>query len=133
VYSLNASSGCIHWFFQAAAGVRSAITIARAGSRDLAFFGDQTGNAYALDAATGAVIWKTRVDAMPITRVSGSPAFYNGRLYVPVASGEEGAGSVPTYECCKFRGSVVALDAATGRQLWKTYTIAEEPKPTTKN
>jgi polyvinyl alcohol dehydrogenase (cytochrome) len=28
---------------------------------------------------------------------------------------------------------VVALDAATGRQLWKTYTIAEEPKPKGKN
>ena len=31
----------------------------------------------------------------------------------------------PNYECCKFRGSVVALDAATGKQIWKAYTIAE--------
>src|SRR5438067_284393 len=29
VYSLSASNGCIHWFYQAAAGVRSALTIAR--------------------------------------------------------------------------------------------------------
>jgi outer membrane protein assembly factor BamB len=29
------------------------------------------------------------------------------------------------FECCKFRGSLVALDAATGKQIWKTYTIAE--------
>ena len=35
-------------------------------------------------------------------------------------------GAVPTYECCKFRGSIVALDAATGKQVWKTYTIAEQ-------
>jgi polyvinyl alcohol dehydrogenase (cytochrome) len=52
---------------------------------------------------------------------------------VPVASGEEGSGAVPAYECCKFRGSVVALDAATGKQIWKTYTIPEDPAPTTKN
>ncbi len=26
------------------------------------------------------------------------------------------------YECCRFRGSLVALDGATGRQIWKTYT-----------
>ena len=39
---------------------------------------------------------------------------------------------MPTYECCKFRGSVVALDAATGKQVWKTYMI-DEPKPTKKN
>ena len=40
---------------------------------------------------------------------------------------------MPTYECCKFRGSIVALDAATGKQVWKTYTIAETPQPTKKN
>src|SRR5215510_12621975 len=68
VYSLSAASGCIHWFYQAAAGVRSAITVTRVGNRDLAFFGDQTGNAYALDASNGAVTWKARVDEMPITR-----------------------------------------------------------------
>jgi polyvinyl alcohol dehydrogenase (cytochrome) len=56
-----------------------------------------------------------------------------GRLYVPVASGEEGAGAAPSYECCRFRGSIVALDAATGRQVWKTYMIPEEPRPTKKN
>ena len=29
VYSLNASTGCIHWFFQAAEGVRSAVSVGR--------------------------------------------------------------------------------------------------------
>ena len=39
---------------------------------------------------------------------------------------------MPTYECCKFRGSLVALDAATGERVWKTYVV-DEPKPTKKN
>ena len=137
VYSLNAATGCVHWYFDAGAGVRAAISIGQiktaTGLRYAAFFGDQQGNAYALDAATGVQIWKTHVDDFPVARISGSPTLYNGRLYIPVASGEEATGAVPTYECCKFRGSIVALDAATGKQVWKTYTITETPQPTKKN
>jgi polyvinyl alcohol dehydrogenase (cytochrome) len=54
-------------------------------------------------------------------------------LYVPVSSREEAAGGSLNYECCTFRGSIVALDAATGRQLWKTFAIPDPPKPATKN
>src|SRR5215471_2151030 len=130
VYSLNAQSGCIHWYFEAGAGVRTAITIARidtpGGPRNAALFGDLTANVYALDAATGALIWKTKVDNFPLARVTGSPVFVGGRLFVGVASGEE-IGAVPSdYECCRFRGSMVALNAATGDQVWRTYTITEE-------
>jgi polyvinyl alcohol dehydrogenase (cytochrome) len=132
VYSLDASTGCVHWFFDAGAGVRSALSIAAVGTRTVAFFGDMAANAYALDAATGQLLWRTKIDDFPLARVSGSPTVADGRVYLPVASGEEGAAAVPTYECCRFRGSVVALDAATGRQLWKTYMV-EEPRPTAKN
>jgi polyvinyl alcohol dehydrogenase (cytochrome) len=136
VYSLSAASGCVYWFFDAGASVRSAISIAQIGtgsrSRFTVFFGDQAGNAYAVDAATGQLLWKTKVDDYPVARITGSPVFYNGRLYVPVASGEEVAATAPGYECCRFRGSVVALDAATGKQVWKTYTV-DPAKPTGKN
>ena len=46
---------------------------------------------------------------------------------------EEGTAVIPTYECCTFRGSLVALDAATGRQIWKTFTISETARQTTRN
>jgi len=137
IYSLSADTGCVHWFYPASAAVRTGITIARiqpgAGAATYAaFFGDQSGNAYALNAATGVLLWKTKVDDYPIARVTGSPVFYNGRLYVPVASGEELAATAPDYQCCRFRGSMVALDAATGKQIWKTYTI-DSAKPTKKS
>ena len=45
-----------------------------------------------------------------------------------MASLEELAGGNPAYECCTFRGSMVAYDAETGKQIWKTYTIPEAPK-----
>jgi polyvinyl alcohol dehydrogenase (cytochrome) len=132
VYSLSAATGCVHWFFDAGQGVRSAISVGRVGNRDIAVFGDSQANLYALDAATGRQLWKTDVDDFPVGRISGSPTLYNGRIYVGIASGEEASGANPAYECCKFRGSVVAVDAATGKMLWKTYTI-EEPKQTKKN
>ena len=136
VYSLNALTGCIHWYYDAGSGVRSAVSIGRvqtaAGPRVLAFFGDGAAFTHAVDAATGEPVWKVKVDDFPTARISSSPTFYNGRLYVGVASGEEASGAVPTYECCKFRGNLVSLDAATGQRVWKTYLI-EEPKPTKKN
>jgi len=136
VYSLDAASGCIRWYFNAASGVRAAISIGQidtgTGARYAAFFGDGAAFTYAVDAATGKLIWKTKVDDFPVAHITGSLLFNKGRVYVPVASGEEGAGASPNYECCRFRGSMVALDASTGKQIWKTYTI-EEPHKTTKN
>lgn len=137
VYALDAVSGCIRWYFNADRGVRSAISIGRvqtdSGARYAAFFGDGAAFAYAVDANTGKLIWKTKVDNFPAAHITGSPILYNNRLYVPVASGEEGAGASPDYECCRFRGSMVALDASNGKQMWKTYTIEEEPHKTKKN
>jgi polyvinyl alcohol dehydrogenase (cytochrome) len=137
VYSLDASTGCVRWFFQAASAVRAAVSVGRVstrtGSRYLAFIGDRAGHVYAVDAASGKEIWKTTVDDHAFARVTASPVFHDGRLYVGVASGEETAGSMADYECCRFRGSLVALNAATGEQVWKTYTIAEEALPRSKN
>jgi polyvinyl alcohol dehydrogenase (cytochrome) len=78
-------------------------------------------------------LWKVRVESHPSARLTGSPVLHRGHLYVPVSSSEEGVGSLPDYECCSFRGSIVALDAATGKQIWKSYTIPEEPRPFRRN
>jgi polyvinyl alcohol dehydrogenase (cytochrome) len=135
VFSLDASTGCTYWSFKADGAVRTAITIARSktAGRYIAYFGDLRGNAYALDASSGALIWKVNVDNHPYARVTGSPIFYEGRLLVPMASFEEASGIAPAYECCTFRGSLASLDAETGRQLWKSYTVLDPPKAFKKN
>ena len=136
VYSLDAKTGCTHWAFKADGGVRTAISVERVtidgAPRTIAMFGDIRAQAYAVDAQSGVQIWKTKVDDHAMARVTGAPSFHNGRLYVPVSSIEEVAGARPNYECCTFRGSVVALEAATGKQVWKTYMM-EEPKIIGKN
>jgi polyvinyl alcohol dehydrogenase (cytochrome) len=135
IYSLDADTGCTYWAFVADSGVRSAITIGSLNNATsyAAYFGDLSGNVYAVDAANGKLIWKASVEKHPAARITGAPRLYSGRLYVPVASLEEGSGALPNYECCTFRGSVVALDAATGKQIWKTYTIPEPPRQVGKN
>ena len=130
VYSLDAATGCTYWTMAAGAGVRTGIVIAKGKSgRYVAYFGDQGATVHAVDAATGKELWKLKMDTHPAARLTGTPAFHNGRLYVPVSSIEEGSAAQPKYECCKFRGSLAALDAETGKKIWQTYTISEQAKP----
>jgi polyvinyl alcohol dehydrogenase (cytochrome) len=133
VYALDARTGCTHWVFDADTSVRSAITIAASGDGWSAYFGDLRGNAYAVNAVTGALRWKTDVERHPAAIISGAPALAGGVLYVPVSSYEEVSGANPRYQCCSFRGSLVAIDAATGKILWQSHTIPQEPVPVRKN
>ena len=133
VFALDAKTGCTHWTFQAAGPVRAAVTLANHDGKTLVFAGDQTATAYALDAATGVLVWKKKLEEHPAAVITGSPVYRQGRLYVPLSSYEEASGARPESECCKFRGSVAALDGATGDIIWQTYTIAEEPSPRKKN
>lgn len=130
VYALDAGTGCIHWFFSADGGVRTAITVGPAvGGGAVVYFGDTSGKAYALDAGSGALLWKTRVEAHPLARITGAPTLHGDRLYVPMSSYEESQGARPEYACCTFRGSVTALDTGTGEVVWQSYMIREEPAP----
>ena len=70
---------------------------------------------------------------LPPANNSGNPKSNSIRLHGSVASLEEVSANKPTYECCTFRGSLVALEAATGKVLWQTYAIPDAPKPIRKN
>jgi polyvinyl alcohol dehydrogenase (cytochrome) len=126
VYSLDARTGCIYWTFHAEGSVTAAPSIASASL----YFGDQRANAYALDASTGKLQWKVHLDDHFAARVTAASLLFKNVLYVPMASFEEVLPLSPSYECCTFRGSLVALDARTGKRIWKTYTIAQAPEPT---
>jgi polyvinyl alcohol dehydrogenase (cytochrome) len=134
VFALNARSGCTKWTFQAQGSVRTGFVISpRAAEHSVGatvYFGDQHGAVYALNASTGTLLWKEQADTHPAAMITGTPQLWQGRLYAPVASYEENFAIDPTYECCTFRGSVVALDAASGKQVWKTYMIADQADKT---
>lgn len=135
VYSLNAATGCVYWTFKAPVQVRTPITVAKLqNGKYLAFFGDGSANVYAVDTQTGEQVWKTKIDEHKLAGITGAPQFYNGRVYIPVRSGsEEMIAAQPNYQCCTFRGSLSALDAETGKQVWKTFTIPDPPSVVGKN
>lgn len=81
----------------------------------------------AINAKTGALIWKTQLETNdPNAIVSSSPTVVKGVVYTGVASVEEGLVAPPPFglggPCCVARGSAVAVDAKTGQIIWKTYT-----------
>lgn len=137
VYSLDAATGCVYWSYQAQTGVRTAITLGpvkgQRPARYAAYFGDGRANVYAVNAESGELLWIVQADDLPSAHITAAPTLYAGRLYVPVSGGEEAISIDPHYPCCRFRGSVVALDAGTGKQIWKSYVIPEPAKPTKKN
>jgi polyvinyl alcohol dehydrogenase (cytochrome) len=137
IYSLDAATGCVYWSYRTQAGVRNAMTVGRVVSRGAAryavFFGDLKATAYALDAHSGRELWKRRVDDHFATRITAAPALYQRRLYVPVSAWEGFQARVLDYPCCTAVGSVSALDASTGKLIWKTYAIGERPHPTHRN
>ncbi len=131
VYALDQDTGCRVWAHQAAAEVRTAIVVGpldpRTGTTRL-FFGDVLGNVYAIDASSGALLWRVRADDHPNATITGSPTLHESTLYVPISALEVSLAIDPAYACCTFRGSVLALDTATGDTRWRTYTIAEAPR-----
>jgi len=137
VYSVDAHTGCVYWSYQAKGNVRGAPSIGpvkgQGNTKYAVFFGDAHANVYAIDAQDGHQLWTRKVDDHFVARITASPKLYEGRLYVPVSSSEEFAAANLDYPCCTSRGSVVSLDASTGEQVWKTYVVAETPKPTHKN
>jgi polyvinyl alcohol dehydrogenase (cytochrome) len=132
VYSLDAGSGCTRWGFQAGGSLRAGVTIGEAKGASAVFFSDGGGTMYALNAQTGQLIWKVKPVDHYTTIATATPRFYKGVVYQPYSSFEEAIAGDPKYHCCTFRGSVVAIDAATGTTLWKTFTIPEAAKETSK-
>ena len=128
VYALEQGSGCLRWQFHALAEVRTGIVVSPwnggdAGARPRVYFGDLIGNIYAVDAISGALLWRDQADAHPTSTLTAAPVLKGDRLYVAVSSIEEG---VPgKYDCCTFRGSIVAYEARSGKRVWQSYLLPQ--------
>ena len=135
MYVLDADTGCTYWTFQAGNSIKNAALVKEVGPEKklVAFFGDIGGWIYSIDAMTGELVWKIRGDSHPAARIVGGIQHYEGALYIGITSLEEGLAIDPNYNCCSFRGTILKVDAATGRAIWQTYTIDEQPVPQGKN
>jgi quinohemoprotein ethanol dehydrogenase len=82
------------------------------------YVGSLDGHLIALDAGTGAEIWKvdTLVDREKPYTITGAPRVANGKVYIGNGGAEYGV-----------RGYVTAYDAASGEQVWRFYTVPGDP------
>jgi polyvinyl alcohol dehydrogenase (cytochrome) len=129
VYAFDLETGCVRWQFAARAEVRTGVTLGKRGPEGIptAYFGDIIANLYALDATTGELVWQTSPDEHHSATLTGTPAFANGNLYVPVSSLEVVTAANPEYACCTFRGHVMAVSGEDGAVLWDSYAIPNAP------
>ena len=90
-------------------------------------FKTQGSTVIAVNKNTGEKIWSTVIEKHYASRITMSPVIFEGRVYVGVSSLESELPGVPIagnhYKCCNFKGSLVALDLASGNIVWKTLTI----------
>ncbi len=101
-----------------AAGVASTATVANVSingqNTPVVFVGGGNAQFYALNAATGAILWQQKLGVPPATFLWSSPAYYNGDVYEGVAS---------FGDCPLVQGKVVQMDAVTGNILNTFNTV----------
>jgi outer membrane protein assembly factor BamB len=113
VYAISLATGKLKWEYQVNLAAKSGpgpdgVTVA-----DGVVYGDSSTAAFALSAATGKVLWN---DTGLLNSGQGyfeiQPAVSGGRVYLASAYGSGPGG-----------GPILALDAATGKQLWSFNTV----------
>lgn len=136
LYDVDASTGKLVWQTQISSYTGIAQDVSRTSPAvygNELIFGDNLcesgphdgARLIAVDRNTGKLLWATQIDKHPAAVITGPAVVYNGVVYQGVGSAEEQYATDPKYPCCTFRGSMVAVDANTGRILWRTYTVPD--------
>ncbi|MBV8713786.1 MAG: PQQ-binding-like beta-propeller repeat protein [Chloroflexi bacterium] len=84
-----------------------------AAGEGMIFSGQLDGSFVALDQKTGKVVWRTQLeDYHDGYSITGATRYFNGMVFTGMSGGENG-----------IRGRVYGLDAKTGAEIWRFYTI----------
>ncbi len=110
VAAIDIQHGRVLWQFQTGAPVYSTPLL----NQTFLYVGTVAGTLYALDTRTGHIRWQVQMQPDG-ANIWSSPVLAQGLLIFGVASSLN--------EQPKISGQIVALDATTGQQRWKTYTL----------
>ncbi|MCY4026916.1 MAG: PQQ-binding-like beta-propeller repeat protein [Acidobacteria bacterium] len=123
VFAFDAATGDLLWRY--ARELPAALQQLHPTNRGVALYGDKVyigtvdSHVVALDAATGDVVWEQAVEDPAVGYyITMAPLVADGKVMVGTSGGELG-----------IRGFVAALDAETGNEVWKTYTIPAPDEP----
>lgn len=120
VYALDAATGALKWTYNPQMPPLHALAICCgqtnrgvAVGQGMVFVGQLDANLVALDAKTGAVVWKTAVDKWEDRWTETmAPQYVDGKVLIGGSGGE-----------FERRGHISAYDAASGKMLWRFYTV----------
>lgn len=130
VLAIDATSGHLRWSFDPHVSLseQSYYTLTNKGVavwNGKVFIGTGDCRVIALDAASGKPIWDSPVCSardQPLTGIGGAPRVGGGRVYIGYGSADHhSAGRTGA------RGSLVALDAQSGKLLWRAWNIPGNP------
>ena len=129
--ALDRKTGCVRWYLNVDSAIRNSLTVERTPDGiNTIFFADELGSVHAVDATTGALRWKVSVKVHPTSIVSGSIAYHDGTVFVPISLYEVMVAANPKHECCRARGGLTALNAQTGEKRWHFATVPPAEKTT---
>ena len=134
IYAIDATTGRAIWRYRSSTGaspnpqdIVSFAAIAGLPNNQglgvgggLVYAGLTDGRAIALDAKTGELVWSvslTDIPAKKIQNVAAAPVYVNGVIYWSIATVD------------RYRGRALALDAKTGKELWRWYSIPGPGQP----
>lgn len=125
IRAFNAATGKLLWQYDPKAAAAAGERLRQGwGSRGIAWWngmiytGTQDGRLIALDAKSGSVVWSVQTLMTGDHRfISGPPRVFDGKVIIGHGGGDAGAA----------RGYVTAYDAATGRQMWRFFTVPGDP------
>ena len=85
----------------------------------MVYVGTLDAHVVALNATSGQVVWDRAVEDYRVGYyITMAPMVVDGKVMVGTSGGEQGV-----------RGFVLALDAMTGDEVWKTYTVPAPGEP----
>ncbi len=124
VFALDAATGRQLWVFDpavpGATGFHACCDVANRGVavwNGKVYVGALDGRLIAIDAATGKQVWSvSTVDDAENYSITGAPRIVKGKVIIGIAGGEY-----------KARGYITAYDAASGKKVWRFYTVPGEP------
>ena len=124
IVALDARTGRVFWVYQYAASPNH-LACCGANNRGVAVLGDRVfmatldAHVVAIDAMTGAELWKTAVADMNLAYAfTLAPLAIKDKVLVGSTGGDQG-----------IRGFVAALDAETGEVAWRFHTIPGPGEP----
>ncbi len=129
IWRLDAASGAVAWKqdFPTLTGNPSSFSrnSPAIGPKQIVLGDQASATVYALDKGSGAVLWRTTLDTAPGAIITASPVIVAGHVLVGVSSNQEEYAATHPGFVLSFRGSVAALDLATGALVWQTYTVPQ--------